>query len=103
MLFERFEDSGLSQFSYAGGGPGAGAVAIVDPRRDVDVYQTFAADQDVEITHVLETHIHADFASGARELAERVVKQLEGSGFELDEDAGVLRRRPQGKLHSTPD
>ena len=38
-----------------------------------------------------------------RELAERVVKQLEGSGFELDEDARVLRQRPQGKLHSTPD
>jgi hypothetical protein len=38
-----------------------------------------------------------------RELAERVVEQLEGSGFELDEDARVLRQRPQGKLHSTPD
>ena len=38
-----------------------------------------------------------------RELAERVVKQLEQSGFELDEQARVLRQRPQGKLHSTPD
>jgi len=71
MLFERFEDSGLSQFSYAVGCPGAGTVAIVDPRRDVDVYLEFAADQGLAITHVLETHIHADFASGARELAER--------------------------------
>jgi len=76
MLFERFEDSGLSQFSYAVGCPGAGAVAIVDPRRDVDVYETFAADQGVEITHVLETHVHADFASGARELAERTAAAL---------------------------
>ena len=69
MLFERFEDSGLSQFSYAVGCPAAGSVAIVDPRRDVDVYEKFAADQGLAITHVLETHIHADFASGAHEHA----------------------------------
>lgn len=76
MLLERIEDPGLSQFSYAIGCPGAGAVAIVDPRRDVDVYLEFAADQDLRITHVLETHIHADFASGARELAERTGARL---------------------------
>ena len=85
MLFERFEDSGLSQVSYAVGCPGAGAVAIVDPRRDVDVYETFAADQHVEITHVLETHIHADFASGARELAERTGAALCLSAYDEGE------------------
>jgi hypothetical protein len=37
------------------------------------------------------------------ELAERVMKQLEGSGFEVDEQARLLRQHPQGKLHSTPD
>ena len=83
MLFERFEDSGLSQFSYAVGCPGAEAVAIVDPRRDVDVYETFAADRNVEITHVLETHVHADFASGARELAERTGASLCLSAYDI--------------------
>lgn len=85
MLFERFEDSGLSQFSYAVGCPGAGAIAIVDPRRDVDVYEEFAGDQGVEITHVLETHIHADFASGARELAERTGAKLNLSAYDRGE------------------
>jgi hydroxyacylglutathione hydrolase len=89
MLFERFEDSGLSQFSYAIGCPGAGAVAIVDPRRDVDVYESFAADQGVEITHVLETHIHADFASGARELAERTEAALCLSAYDEGEKYDV--------------
>ena len=89
MLFERFEDSGLSQFSYAVGCPGAGAIAIVDPRRDVDVYETFAADRDVEITHVLETHIHADFASGARELAERTGAALCLSAYDEGEKYDV--------------
>lgn len=85
MVFERFEDSGLSQFSYAVGCVEAGAIAIVDPRRDVDLYLKFAADQGVEITHVLETHIHADFASGARELAERTGSELFLSSYDSDE------------------
>jgi hydroxyacylglutathione hydrolase len=89
MLFERFEDSGLSQFSYAVGCPGAEAVAIVDPRRDVDVYETFAADRNVEITHVLETHVHADFASGARELAERTGASLCLSAYDEGEKYDV--------------
>jgi hydroxyacylglutathione hydrolase len=71
VLFERFEDKGLAQYSYAVGCEGAGTLAIVDPRRDIDGYLEFAAARHMRITHVLETHIHADFASGARELGER--------------------------------
>jgi hydroxyacylglutathione hydrolase len=85
MIFERFEDSGLSQYSYAVGCASAGSIAIVDPRRDVDVYLKFAADQGVEITHVLETHIHADFASGARELADRTGAELRLSAYDAGE------------------
>jgi hydroxyacylglutathione hydrolase len=71
MRFERFEDTGLSHYSYAVGCDASRELAIVDPRRDVDVYLAYAAHSGLPIRHVLETHIHADFASGARELAAR--------------------------------
>ena len=86
MLFERFEDQGLAHYSYVVGCESAGIVAIVDPGRDVDVYQTFAHQRDLRITHVLETHVHADFASGAKELAERSGAELWLSAY----DAGEL-------------
>lgn len=69
MIFERFEDDGLAHFSYAVGDKASGRLAIVDPRRDIDVYLDFAASKRTPITDVLETHIHADYCSGARELA----------------------------------
>lgn len=85
MLFERFEDAGLSQYSYGVGCPAAGAIAIVDPRRDVDLYIDFAERHGVAIRYVLETHIHADFASGARELGERTGAALYLSRFDAGE------------------
>ncbi|MGH7543749.1 MAG: MBL fold metallo-hydrolase [Gemmatimonadota bacterium] len=85
MLFERFEDSGLSQYSYAVGCPAAGELAIVDPRRDIDVYLDFAAGNGLEIRHVLETHIHADFASGAHALAEATGARLHLSAYDEGE------------------
>jgi hydroxyacylglutathione hydrolase len=86
VLFERFEDKGLAQYSYAVGCESAGTLAIVDPRRDVDVYLEFAATRQMRITHVLETHIHADFASGTRELGERTGAEVCVSAY----DAGEL-------------
>ncbi len=85
MLFERFEDEGLAQYSYAVGSQAAGAVAIIDPRRDVDVYLDYARAKGVQIAYVLETHIHADYASGARELAERSGAALWVSGHDREE------------------
>jgi len=97
VLFERFDDKGLAQYSYAVGCEGAGEMAIVDPRRDVDVYLRFAAERRMRIAHVLETHIHADFASGARELAERAGVQLHLSAY----DAGEVYETsfPHRELH----
>jgi glyoxylase-like metal-dependent hydrolase (beta-lactamase superfamily II) len=76
MLFERFEVPGLAHYSYAVGCEGAGVLAIVDPERDSGRYLAFARARGMRITHVLETHIHADFASGARELAARAGAEL---------------------------
>lgn len=85
MLLERFEDRGLSQYSYAVGDEAAAKVAVVDPRRDVDVYVDWAAARGLAITDVLETHVHADFASGARELAERTGAALHLSAYDEGE------------------
>jgi hydroxyacylglutathione hydrolase len=86
VVFERFEDGGLAQYSYALGCEAAQSVAIIDPRRDVDIYLEFARARDVHISHVLETHIHADFASGAAELAARTGAEVGCSAY----DAGEL-------------
>ncbi|HEV8238690.1 MAG TPA: rhodanese-like domain-containing protein [Thermoanaerobaculia bacterium] len=85
MLLERFEDRGLAHYSYAVGDEGARKVAIVDPRRDVDVYVNWAAGRGYTIASVLETHIHADFASGARELAARTGATLHLSAYDEGE------------------
>lgn len=89
MLFRRFEDPDLSQYSYAVGCRTAGELAIVDPRRDVDVYLGLAGDEGMKITRVLETHVHADFASGARELARRTGAELLVSGHDRGESFEV--------------
>ncbi len=70
MLFEAFEETGLSQMSYAVGCQQSNELAIIDPRRDIDFYLDFAEEEGYVIRHVMDTHIHADYVSGARELAE---------------------------------
>ena len=85
MLFERFEDKGLAQYSYAVGCASAGQLAIVDPRRDLEAYLEFAAVHHARITHVLETHVHADYASGARALAAKTGAALHLSAYDRGE------------------
>lgn len=69
MHFEQFYDPDLAQGSYLVGCQAAGEAVVVDPRRDVDVYLAAAAAQGLVITAVTDTHVHADYVSGARELA----------------------------------
>ena len=74
MLLRRIEDEKLAQNAYLIGCQRTGEAILVDPLRDVDRYIELAERNEVRIVAVAETHIHADFVSGARELAERGVR-----------------------------
>jgi hydroxyacylglutathione hydrolase len=84
MRLQRFEVPGLAQYSYfIESGPNA---IVIDPMRDIDTYVDYAAGRNLEITHVAETHIHADYASGARELAQVTGAELWLSAHDSGED-----------------
>ena len=76
MIVKRFFEPLIAQNSYLIGCGTAGEAIVIDPNRDVQRYIDAAAAEQLRITHVTETHIHADFVSGARELAHRTGAQL---------------------------
>jgi hydroxyacylglutathione hydrolase len=69
MYFEQFYLGCLAHASYMLASESE--AVVVDPQRDVDIYLKAAEEQGVRIRHIFETHLHADFVSGHRELAER--------------------------------
>jgi hydroxyacylglutathione hydrolase len=69
MFFEHFFEEGLAHKSYLVGCEETGEAIVIDPRRDVDAYLRAATAHDLRITRITETHIHADYLSGTRELA----------------------------------
>lgn len=80
MIFKHLYDTSLSQSSYFIGCQATGEAVVVDPVRDVDLYIALAEREGMRIAAVTETHIHADYCSGARELAFRTSAQLFLSG-----------------------
>lgn len=72
MYFERFYDRSLAHASYLVGCQRSGEAIVVDPSRDVEPYLAAAEREGLRIVGSAETHIHADFVSGSRELADRV-------------------------------
>jgi hydroxyacylglutathione hydrolase len=72
LVFETIHTEGLAALSYLVGDDEEGVAAVFDPRADVDIYIEMARAKNVAITHIFETHIHADLVSGARELCTRV-------------------------------
>lgn len=80
MILKRFYDEQLAQASYLIGCAATGQALVIDPNRDIEQYLDLASAERVRITHVSETHIHADFVSGARELAARTGARLYLSG-----------------------
>ena len=69
MYFEQFYLTCLAHASYMIGSQGE--AAVVDPQRDVEIYLKAAEEQGLKIRHIFETHLHADFVSGHKELAAR--------------------------------
>jgi hydroxyacylglutathione hydrolase len=71
MIVKRFYDDKLAQTSYLIGCGRTGNALVIDANRDVGQYVRMAEAEGVAVTHVTETHIHADYVSGSRELAGR--------------------------------
>ena len=100
MLLRLFYDEKLAQASYLVGCAATGEALVVDANRDVEQYVRAAEREGLRITHVTETHIHADYVSGSRELARRTGAKLylsaEGGpdwqyAFAAEEEAVLLR------------
>lgn len=84
MYFQMIYDKSLAQASYFIGCQKVGVAAVIDAKRDVDTYLEIAKQQNMTITHLFETHIHADFLTGTRELA-----HLTGASMYLSDEGGV--------------
>ncbi|MER3418736.1 MAG: MBL fold metallo-hydrolase, partial [Chloroflexota bacterium] len=84
MELRQFVIEGLGHLSALIADEETGLAAVVDPRRDVDVYLAAARARDLRISHVVETHLHNDYVSGGRELAALTgATHVIGAGAEL--------------------
>ena len=92
MEIRQFRVEGLGHLSTLIADETAGVAAVPDPRRDIDVYLAAARDLDVRISHVVETHLHNDYVSGARDLAALTgARHVIGAGAELRHEHGPVR------------
>ncbi len=92
MLFQQFKVAGLGCFSYLIGCPAAGTACVVDPERHVERYLQAAQENGVRITHIFDTHLHADHITGSGELAAN-------TGATIYVHPGVEAGYPQQDLH----
>jgi hydroxyacylglutathione hydrolase len=76
MYLKQFFVEGLGCASYLVGCEAEGVAAVIDPDRDVQRYIEAAAARGLTITHVIETHLHADHVSGNTDLAARTGAQI---------------------------
>ncbi len=72
LVFKTIQTEGIAELSYLLGDDDEGVGAIFDPRADVEIYVEMAREAGLAITHIFETHIHADLVSGSRELCARL-------------------------------
>lgn len=100
MILQHFYDPLLAQGSYLLGCQQSGIAVVVDPNRDIGTYLAAAEREELRIAYVTETHIHADFVSGARDLARatgaKLLLSAEGGpdwqyGFASSDGAQLIR------------
>ncbi|MDF2551080.1 MAG: fold metallo-hydrolase [Chryseobacterium sp.] len=84
MFFQHIYDKSLAQASYLIGCQTVGEAIVIDPKRDIDTYLQLAKENNLTITHITETHIHADFLSGSREL-----EKATGAKLYLSDEGGA--------------
>jgi glyoxylase-like metal-dependent hydrolase (beta-lactamase superfamily II) len=84
MFIRQFQLEGLGHLSTLIGDEEAGVAAVIDPRRDVDIYVEAARERGLRISQVIETHLHNDYVSGGRELAAATgAEQVIGAAADL--------------------
>ena len=92
LVFKTIQTDGIAELSYLLGDDDEGVAAIFDPRSDVEVYIDMAREAKLAITHIFETHIHADLVSGSRELCARLdsakiyVSHEGGAKYEFEQE-----------------
>lgn len=84
MFFRHVYDKSLAQGSYVIGCQVTGETIVIDAQRDIDVYLHIAQENSLRITHIAETHIHADFLCGSRELS-----AVTGAKMYLSDEGGA--------------
>ncbi len=85
LIFKTIQTHGIAELSYLIGDDEEQTAAVFDPRPDVDVYLDMAREEKLSITHIFETHIHADLVSGSRELCAR----LDSAKIYVSEEGGA--------------
>ena len=107
---EPFVDKGLGNSAYLIGSHDTKKGILIDPLRDVDRYLHAASERGIQLTHVLDTHLHADFVSGCREVAHQTGAEIGASagakvGFEhmpLTEESVIDMGAFQIRVLTTP-
>lgn len=103
-MFQRFFDEGLAQASFLIGCDRTRQAVVIDPRRDAAIYSAAAAQHGVTIAAAIETHVHADFVSGACELAAAGARVITGPDSHVafaHDDASDGQRLQLGDLTLT--
>jgi hydroxyacylglutathione hydrolase len=107
MILKRFYEDRLAQASFLLGCPASGEALVIDPNRDIERYINAARAEGLRISAVTETHVHADFVSGSRELAQRTGATLAVSAeggpdwqYAFAGESGVRLLRDGDSIHA---